>query len=193
MDYQRALARMAELGAAREKFLEEHIEPLAREAEKAGKAQWEIPPDLRQQLAQHNSEIQTFGAQLNAIPEFQDVMPHWNVTITGLQSIEPDFIDALGKAPDRGRAMDEAFQRLGGMPNAISRCMAQVGFTQHSREVMRNGWRIGMRCTEGASRRICAILHRRFRSAIESGSISVERHFADHSLARDPMAPRRPS
>jgi len=84
--------------------------------------------------------------------------------------------------------MTEAFQRLGGMPNSISRALSQIGYQQHSREVMRGGWRIGMRCTEGASRRLCALLHRRFRAAIESGAISVERRFADFAMHRNPMA-----
>ena len=173
MDQRVAMARKQAMVDAKDKYLAENLN--VREPE-------DVDHDKLQRLSQAVSEIHAFGARMNGDPELMDMLAIWSVAVRCVQPVPAELIDSIAARGDCDVAVREAVLRQGGMAQAVVSAMKDAGYDIHGNEIATGGWRISVRCTESSSRRLCAILHRKFHKAIKSEVIFVERWFADFTL-----------
>lgn len=176
MDHTIALGRLRAMAKKRKDFEEEHFE---------GKSKDEVDPALFEKYSQMQAEFQAFGARCNADPELMDLVACWMVGVRSPQPVSEDLMAEVMQVPEgpaRTQAIHDALLRQGGMAQAVVNSLKRNGYHIHSNELGLLGWRVGCRATEGASRRLCGLLHRQFHAAIKSEIIIVERWFADFTL-----------
>lgn len=176
-----AIRKFFELQHALEDFERQHIDPVSRAAAESGVGTYSIPGHLMAEHLRLKNAVHEFGCILNSVPEFQDILVNWNVQVSGTHSLSKDVVNRLIECGRGGRAK-EAFGLLGGIPLAVYLAIEGLGFQMTRKEANKSMWSIHSHTSEGASRRLTAVLHRQFAKAIAKEIIVVRRSFVGYQM-----------
>jgi hypothetical protein len=174
LDHREAGRKAKELLNARNEFAKTHLE---------GRPPNQVPEARKKEYQRLCSAAGRFGAQMNSDPELMDLLMMWTVSVRSSQTISQAVLGRIPTdTPVPMKKVREVLMGIGGMPRAVMLAIEDQGFYANACDLTQSGWGIGARTTEMGSRRLCSMLHRKFRKAISTEVIGVERWFSDFSI-----------
>lgn len=174
MDHREAGRKAKALLNARNEFAKTYLE---------GRPPGQVPTARKNEYQRLCAAAARFGAQMNSDPELMDLLMMWTVSVRSSQTISQAVLGHIPKDSSVPmKDLREVLMGIGGMPRAVMLAIEDQGFYANACDLNQSGWGIGAKTTEMGSRRLCAMLHRKFRKAISSDVVGVERWFSDFAI-----------
>lgn len=132
-----------------------------------------VPPMVMDEYKRLKHRKERFGDECASHPELFDVLTPWMVDVVGKGSCSEE----LKKETICSMNFENGISKQGNLADIIQRFVKDNNFKITDRSFSCDSWQIGIPCNEFESRRLCTLLHHRFKKAIEVGLIKIQRHF----------------
>ena len=182
MTLQEAERKMARLMKAEKDFVESN--PLPHKTDKRGIRRCAATPAQQKEWLRKREileeDINFFGQQLAANPDFADILIGWIVWVFGRNECDPLML--IQRIPSN--TILEGVKKTDALSEAIINFIQENDFHITESGGGPDGWDIGVPCTDKQARKLCDLLYKKFHKAINSGLIIVRKEFNDFFLPK---------
>lgn len=169
MTFKEAEAHMAMLMKLEIDYYKKHIEPITKNRGPSDK----VPQEIEYEHRRLRVEVKRFGEMLATNPTFSDILVPWVVDVKG----RSDSGEAAIKEVLENLDFKDFMKKHGSLPDEIRKFINESGFRLEGCGGSTRSWHIGVICNEPDSRRFCAMVQQRYRKAIDSKAIWLEKKF----------------
>lgn len=177
LSYADAERKMAMLMLAEMKFHEENIVPIIKKenpdlAEGTTVPITNLPEELKQRRKSLHHDVEQYGKELAARPEFFDIMQPWMVDVVGCKGDGCDVKEVLEDLDFK-----KMIEQQGPLAAQVQKFITECGFEITDRGGGGGSWHVGVPCNDVEARKLCSLVHIQFKKAIDYKLIKVIRHF----------------
>lgn len=152
-------------------FYQKHIEPLLNENKDTV-----IPEKIQKEFEELQDETEFCEDELASYPEIFEAMTCWMIEISG-EGIKESIPD-LSKID-----VNEFIDQYGNLAHEVIQTLRKEDIQISNLAGTKNSWNIGILCTDTESKRLCAFLHEKFKSAIELRLMIIYKKFWNHRFS----------